>query len=109
MAFRYWTRRTTCSSLPGAASCCARTTPREQTTTPIRSPGIVDINRLIGLNRKGEAFEFAVNVFSDSEFAGATFSPDGDVLFVNIQGNGVPTPGSRMTVAITGPWHRGAL
>jgi secreted PhoX family phosphatase len=73
------------------------------------APGIVDINRLVGLNRKGEAFELAVNVFSDSEFAGATFSPDGEVLFVNIQGNGVPTPGSGMTCAITGPWHRGAL
>jgi secreted PhoX family phosphatase len=73
------------------------------------APGIVDINRLVGLNRRGEAFEFAVNVFSDSEFAGATFSPDGEVLFVNIQGNGSTVPGSGMTCAITGPWRRGAL
>ena len=50
-----------------------------------------------------------MNVFSDSEFAGATFSPDGEVLFVNIQGNGPTVPGSGMTCAITGPWRRGAL
>ena len=63
------------------------------TTTLTRWPRrSVDINRLIGLTRRGEAFEFAVNVFSDSEFAGATFSPDGEVLFVNIQGNGPPCP-----------------
>jgi secreted PhoX family phosphatase len=71
------------------------------------APGIEDVNRLIGLNRKGEAFEFAVNVLNDSEFAGATFSPDGDVLFVNIFGDG--SPGSGMTCAITGPWRKGAL
>jgi secreted PhoX family phosphatase len=71
------------------------------------APGIEDVNRLIGLNTRGEAFEFAVNVLNDSEFAGATFSPDGDVLFVNLFGDG--TPGSGMTCAITGPWRRGAL
>jgi secreted PhoX family phosphatase len=36
------------------------------------------------------------------EFAGATFSPDGETLFVNIQ-----TPGS--TFAIWGSWRKGAL
>jgi uncharacterized protein len=71
------------------------------------APGIEDVNRLIGLNGNGEAFEFAVNVLNDAEFAGATFSPDGDVLFVNIFGDG--TPGSGMTCAITGPWRKGAL
>ncbi len=35
--------------------------------------------------------------YRDSEWAGATFSPDGKTLFVNIQ-----TPG--VTFAITGPW-----
>ncbi len=34
-----------------------------------------------------------------SEFTGPTFSPDGKVLFVNIQVPGI-------TLAITGPWHR---
>jgi secreted PhoX family phosphatase len=38
--------------------------------------------------------------FRTSEFAGATFSPDGRWLFVNVQ-----TPG--ITLAITGPWERG--
>ena len=37
------------------------------------------------------------NDYRDSEWAGATFSPDGKTLFVNIQ-----TPG--VTFAITGPW-----
>jgi secreted PhoX family phosphatase len=40
--------------------------------------------------------------FTDREFAGATFSPDGRWLFVNLQ-----TPG--ITLAITGPWERGSL
>jgi hypothetical protein len=46
-------------------------------------------------------------VLNDSEFAGATVSHDGRVLFVNLFGDG--SPGSGMTCAITGPWHRGAL
>jgi uncharacterized protein len=71
------------------------------------APGITDVNRLIGISRRGGPFEFAVNTLNDSEFAGATFSPDGGTLFVNIFGDG--TPGSGMTCAITGPWHRGAL
>ncbi len=40
--------------------------------------------------------------FRNREFAGATFSPNGRWLFLNIQ-----TPG--FTVAITGPWERGIL
>jgi secreted PhoX family phosphatase len=63
-----------------------------------------------GLTRDGRLFAFARNTvvlrgeknaiagdFSDQEFAGACFSPDGQWLFVNIQ-----TPG--ITFAITGPW-----
>jgi hypothetical protein len=71
------------------------------------APGITDVNRLIGLTPSGQAFEFAVNRLSDAEFAGACFSPDTRVLFVNIFGDA--TPGSGMTCAITGPWTRGAL
>jgi secreted PhoX family phosphatase len=71
------------------------------------APGVTDVNRLIGLTPAGEAFEFAVNRLSDAEFAGACFSPDGRVLFVNIFGDA--TPGSGMSCAITGPWTRGAL
>ena len=38
--------------------------------------------------------------FRGSEWAGATFDPTGEWLFVNIQDPGI-------TFAITGPWHRG--
>jgi uncharacterized protein len=58
-----------------------------------------------GLTRDGRIFDFAKNIlpgFEGKEFAGATFSPDGQTLFVNIQ-----TPG--LTLAIWGPWERGAL
>jgi secreted PhoX family phosphatase len=72
------------------------------------APGVTDVNRLVGLSRRGEPFEFAVNVLNDAELAGACFSPDGSTLFVNIFGTG-DVPGSGMTCAITGTWHRGAL
>jgi secreted PhoX family phosphatase len=69
--------------------------------------GVNEVNRLIGLGDKGEIFTFAVNVLNDSEFAGACFSPDGEILFVNLFGDA--TPGSGMTCAIWGPWERGPL
>ena len=50
----------------------------------------------------GQIFNFARNAFFNGELAGATFSPDGNVLFVNVQ-----RPGT--TFAITGPWHQGQL
>lgn len=68
-----------------------------------------------GLTRDGRIVRFARNNvvlkgehngirgdFRNKEFAGATFSPDGRWLFLNVQ-----TPG--FTVAITGPWERGIL
>ncbi len=58
-----------------------------------------------GLTRDGHIFDFAKNIisgFEDKEFAGATFSPDGETLFVNAQ-----TPG--ITFAIWGPWKKGVL
>ncbi len=75
--------------------------------------------RLLGVNRRGESFVFAENNvviesalddkpfilpedYRGSEFAGATFSPFGFTLFVNIQ-----TPG--ITFAIDGPWWKGGL
>jgi hypothetical protein len=61
----------------------------------LSAPGSEDVNRLVGINRRGQAFEFAVDILNDAELAGATFSPDGDVLFVNILGDG--SPGSGMT------------
>ncbi|HKQ25099.1 MAG TPA: alkaline phosphatase PhoX [Burkholderiales bacterium] len=71
------------------------------------APGLTNINRLVGMGCSGKPFEFAINIFSDSEFAGACFSPDGEILFVNIQGGNAT--GSGMTVAITGPWRKGPL
>jgi uncharacterized protein len=68
--------------------------------------------QMVGITLAGEAFPFAVNPRSD-EWCGATFSPDGRLLFANMQGDtsGDPTtpnpPG--LTVAIWGPWHRGPL
>ncbi|MDE0103395.1 MAG: DUF839 domain-containing protein [Bryobacterales bacterium] len=63
-----------------------------------------------GLTTDGEIFPFAKNNivlagnrnglegdFRDSEFAGATFSPDGKWLFFNAQRPGI-------TFAVTGPW-----
>lgn len=66
-----------------------------------------DKNRLIGLTLDGVAFPFAENVVNESELAGACWSADGEFLFVNIYGEDVP--GSGGTLAITGPWERGAL
>jgi len=53
-------------------------------------------NRLIGVTRDGALYTLA-STQTKSEFAGATFSPDGSTLFVNLQGVGV-------TLGITGPW-----
>jgi hypothetical protein len=53
---------------------------------------------VIGVTPKGKFYRLARNAVSQSEFAGATFSPDGSTLFVNIQHDG-------LTVAITGPWR----
>ena len=66
-----------------------------------------DKNRLVGLTMQGEAFTFAENILSEAELAGACWSDDGEFLFVNIFGEDVPDSGG--TVAITGPWKRGAL
>jgi len=53
---------------------------------------------LIAFGEDGAVYPFAKNALNDQEFAGATFSPDGDTLFVNIQ-----TPG--ITLAVWGPWR----
>lgn len=49
----------------------------------------------------GDARTLARNALNQSELAGATFSPDGTTLFVNIMVPGI-------TLAITGPWPRAA-
>jgi len=71
--------------------------------------------RLHGMTQDGRIFPFAQNNillegqkngfrgdFRTREFAGATFSPDGNWLFVNAQSPGI-------TFAITGDWASGAL
>ena len=65
-------------------------------------------NYIRGLTQKGQLFDIALNRLRSStgtdrsgdEFAGATFSPDGRTLFVNIQAS------AGMTFAIWGPWGR---
>ena len=42
-------------------------------------------------------YPVADNPYTRAEIAGVCFSPDGSVMFVNVQQNGV-------TLAITGPW-----
>jgi secreted PhoX family phosphatase len=71
--------------------------------------------RMHGLTTDGQIFPFAQNNvqlsgqrngisgdFRGSEWAGATFSWDGDWLFANLQNPGI-------TFAITGPWSKGSL
>lgn len=62
-------------------------------------------NYIRGLTRAGQIFDLAKNIIPGAEryeFAGATYSPDGQTLFVNVQSPGV-------TFAIWGPWDDGAL
>ena len=62
-------------------------------------------NYLRGLTQDGLLFDFALNAYpgaTGDEFAGSTFSPDTQTLFVNLQATGV-------TFAIWGPWERGLL
>ena len=79
-------RAATCSSCPttsasarASARCCARTGRSE--------------NYLRGVTPDGEIFDFARNAIAgrqQEEFAGSTFTPDGKVLFVNIQASQRP-------------------
>jgi secreted PhoX family phosphatase len=66
---------------------------------------------LRGLTRDGRIFDFAEFLLNDREWAGATYSPDGLTLFVNIQGDtSSDGPGNLgYTFAIWGPWEAGAL
>ena len=52
---------------------------------------------LVGVAPDGSQYALADNAYSNSELAGVCFSPDGSVMFVNIQELG-------LTLAITGPW-----
>ena len=58
-----------------------------------------------GLTQEGKIFDIVrdiVGIPFKGEFAGATFSPDAQTLFVNMQRPGI-------TYAIWGPWENGAL
>lgn len=57
------------------------------------------ITHLRAITRDGRIVTLARNVRSDSEFAGVCFSPDGRILFVNMQEDG-------LTLAIRGPWEK---
>ena len=52
---------------------------------------------LVGIRPNGNQYAIADNAYSNSELAGVCFSPDGSIMFVNVQ-----YPG--LTLAITGPW-----
>jgi hypothetical protein len=52
---------------------------------------------LVGIRPDGKQYVLADNAYTNSELAGVCFSPDGSVMFVNIQVRG-------LTLAITGPW-----
>ncbi len=57
-----------------------------------------DTNRVVGLTPRGRLYPLAMNRHPENgELAGATFSPDGRTLFVNVQSPGV-------TYAVWGPW-----
>ncbi len=57
------------------------------------------ITHLRILTKDGRIVTLARNVRSESEFAGVCFSPDGRILFVNMQEDG-------LTLAIQGPWEK---
>ena len=68
------------------------------------------VKHIRGLTRDGQVFEFARNIMNTSEFCGACFSPDGETLFLNVQGATTDAGTTRgVTFAIRGPWSAGAL
>lgn len=54
--------------------------------------------RLVGITPEGALYRIGQNSYTGSELAGACFSPDGKILFINLQKEG-------LTLAITGPWE----
>ena len=57
------------------------------------------LSHLVGVTAQGKPYALARNELNESEFTGPTFTPDGHILFANIQ-----APGH--VFAITGPWRR---
>lgn len=58
-------------------------------------------DNIVSVDHDGSLAILAQNIWSSSEWAGACFSPAGNVMFVNMQGDG-------LTFAIKGPWRRRA-
>ena len=58
------------------------------------------VEKVVGINRAGELFEVMRNELNGSEFCGACFSPDGRLMFVNIQSPGI-------TCVVRGNWREG--
>jgi secreted PhoX family phosphatase len=52
---------------------------------------------LVGIRRDGSQYLIGNNAYSASEVAGICFSPDGEIMFLNIQYPGI-------MLAVTGPW-----
>ncbi|MEU5152870.1 alkaline phosphatase PhoX [Glycomyces sp. NPDC021274] len=72
-----------------------------------------DLPAMRGLTRDGEIFPLVYHE-GRTEWCGATFSPDGKVLFANMQGAtrgelGDPALEPGRTIAIWGPWSMGVL
>jgi uncharacterized protein len=68
--------------------------------------GLDNQNFLRGLTPDGVLFDFAKNAIAgreQEEFAGSTFAPDGQTLFVNIQ------TAQGLSFAIRGPWSEGGF
>ena len=59
------------------------------------------VDHVVGITPEAKVYKLARNAIDDGDCCGATFSPDGSTLFVNIQNPG-------LTLAITGPWSRRA-
>jgi uncharacterized protein len=95
----------------GGLIVCEDDASSEYEDTHPLAPGITNVNRVIGISRRGDAFELAVNVQSGSELAGCCFSPSGRTLFFNLFGRARfdEEEVEGMTCAVTGPWRRGPL
>lgn len=63
---------------------------------------------LRGATREGEVFPLARGE-DGAAWRGACFSPDGRVLFANLQDRGDGAQESAVTVAVWGPWSKGVL
>ena len=60
-----------------------------------------NIPHVRGITPDGKIYNLARNAMNKTEFAGSCFSPDGSIMFVNMQGAG-------LTLAIRGPWQNRA-